>query len=121
MKKFLLILSLFFFLISYLNADYLNTRNRNICIYNLQPFQGSRGICYTNRLDNVNYCRIRTTFDDLIAGYEFVNGGCYLKNDLQITGLTQNQWDYLLAVLANVLGFTMLFLISYLSVLIAKK
>lgn len=112
---------IYFFLTTFSNADYLNINSKNICVYNVQPFQGSAGICYTKRSDGSNVCDVSLVYDDLIDGYEYVNSGCYLTNDLQLTGLTQNQWDYFLAVIAHILGFTFLFLINYIAVLTVKS
>ncbi len=105
------------------SADYLNTKTLNTCIYDVEPYQNNTGLCYTNRSDNTNNCDKKLTYSDLIDGYYYDTdtNNCLLKNDLKTTGLTQNQWDSMLAILAHVLGFTMLFLINFLSVLVARK
>ena len=110
----------FVLVITFSNADYLNTKTTNQCIYNVSPYQNHKGLCYTKRSNNQNFCSTTLSYSKLIDGYEYKNSGCYLKNDLELTGLTQNQWDYLLAVLANIIGFTMFFLINYLAVNVAR-
>lgn len=100
-------------------SDFL-LRSDNHCIYDITPYQDNSGYCYTARSTGVTYCNKSLTYNDFIDGYYVVDGDCVMKNDLLITGLTQNQWNYLLAVLAHVLGFTMLFLINYLSILVSK-
>lgn len=109
----LIVLMVFFFLISFTHADYLNTSTTNQCIYNVQPYQNNKGLCYTKRSNNLNYCSTALRYSKLIDGYVYLNGGCYLKNDLRLTGLTQSEWDYLFSVLAHVLGFTMFFLVNF--------
>lgn len=110
-----------FVTVQFLNADYLHLKD-NHCIADLTPYQNHSGWCWRDISDNnSSYCSRRAKIDDFIDGYFLDSGNCILKNDLRITGLTQNQWDYLLAVLANVMGFTMLFLISFLSILVARK
>ena len=112
-----------FLLFSSVNADYLYTRFANRCVYNLTPYQGHRGWCYIYSDTNESKCNKNSKLSNFIDGYYYDanTDECLMKNDLRITGLTQNQWDYLLAVLAHVLGFTMLFLISFLAILVVRK
>ena len=117
MKYLMLLLSFTFFL----SADYLNTRDSNHCAYDVEPKQDSKGLCYTDRNDGTDECDRRLTYDDLIDGYNLVDGKCVLKNDLKITGLTQYQWNTMMMILSNIVGFTMLFLVSFLATLIARK
>jgi len=105
---------------SFVSADYLNTKTSNQCIYDVTPYQNNTGLCYTKRSNDQNYCNKNLKYKHLINGYEFKNNECLLKNDLKITGLSQNQWDYLLAVLAHVMGLTMLFLTNFLAIRISK-
>ncbi|MDQ7083945.1 MAG: hypothetical protein Q9M36_03010 [Sulfurovum sp.] len=114
-------LSFFLFFSLFLSADYLNTLDRNRCVYNVQPNQNRQGICYTITLNNRDLCDVNLQYSDLIDGYEQVGGGCFLKNDLQLTGFTQIEYSYFLALIAHVLGLTMLILISYLSIQIARS
>ena len=118
MKPILIILAL----ISVTSADYLNTKSNNICVYDVQPYQGHKGWCYTKRSNDNQRCDSRLKMNQLIDGY-YLNddGDCVMKNDLRTTGLTQNEWDYNLSLLAHVMGFTMLFLINFLSVLVVRK
>ena len=118
MKPILIILTL----ISIASADYLNTKTSNQCVYNVRPYQDHTGWCYTKRSNDHDYCNRHLKMKDLIDGY-YLNddGDCVEKNDLRTTGLTQNEWDYNLSLLAHVMGFTMLFLINFLSVLVVRK
>lgn len=111
---------IFFIFVVSANADYINFQN-NHCVVNLTPNQNSTGYCFLDKHDNINYCDTSLNIDSFENGYTFETNTCLKSNDLQVTGLTQNQWDFLLAVLANVVGFTMLFLIGFLSVLISRK
>ncbi len=111
---FLLLLSL------YANADYLYTKT-NKCVYDLAPKQDSKGWCYTKRSNDQRYCNSNAKYSQFMNGYVFQNGECNLKNDLKITGLTQNEWSYIMAILANVLGFIFLFLVGFSSLRISKK
>ncbi len=122
MKIFFIFLIIFFAIFtSDIKADYLNTKTSNQCVYDVTPYQNETGLCYTKRSNDQSYCSTSLRFKHLIDGYELINSDCLLKNDLKITGLTQNQWDYLLAVLAHIMGFTMLFLINFLSTSIARR
>lgn len=114
-----LLISLFLFTFS--NADYLNTVDSNSCVYDLAPNQNSTGWCYIKRSDSLTYCDPTLLLSSLLDGYDYIASNCVLKNDLKITGLTQNQWNYLLALLAHALGFTMFFLINYIAIFIARK
>jgi len=113
---------LFFFLIISLQADYLNTKSNNHCIYNLQPNQNSRGWCYTDRNIDKDKCDRRLKMSDLIDGYYLDdNGNCVLEENLKITGLSANEWRFNMALMGNLVGFTLLFFISLLSIYIARK
>lgn len=116
MKKLLL----FCLLSIFSNADYLLLTN-NHCIYDLSPNQNDTGFCFTDHSDDLGYCSTDLTMNSFIDGYEYIDGICDLKNDLKITGLTQNQWNYQLALAANFIGFAMLFLIGFLSILVSRK
>jgi len=112
-----------FLLFSSANADYLYTKYSNRCVYDLTPYQDNTGWCFIYSDTNNSSCNSRADLDDFIDGYFYKvdTDECLLKNDLKITNLTQNQWDYLLSVLAHVLGFTMLFLINFLAILVVRK
>ena len=110
-------------LVTLANADYLNTKDNNHCAINVQPYQDHTGLCWHDQNTDHDDCNRRVYYKHLIDGYEYNadDDTCLLKNDLKITSLTQEEWDYMLAVLAHVMGFTMLFLVDFLSVLIARK
>ena len=116
----LIYMFVFVLVVTVTNADYLNTKSSNQCVYNVQPYQNEKGLCYTKRSNDQNICSTSLRYKHLINGYEYKNSGCYLKNDLELTGLTQSEWDYLLAVLANIIGFTMFFIINFLAVNVAR-
>ena len=103
------------------NADYLNTRDNNHCIIDLEPKQNSKGWCYHDQNQDRDECDRRLKLDDLINGYIYEDSECHLKKDLKTTGLTQNKWNDAMALLAHALGFTMLFLVNFLSVLVARR
>ena len=117
--KFVLLVFVSFFI---LKADFLALRDRNHCVYNLEPKQNSSGWCYRDRNRDKDRCDRFAKIDDFIAGYYLDdNGNCILKKNLKITGLTQNQWDWNMALLGHFTGFTVLFLISFLSLLMMRK
>ena len=103
-----------------LNADYLHTDN-NHCVINLAPYSDNRGLCWHDQHDNNDYCDTKAKYKDFEDGFSYEDNLCLYRNDLSVTGLTQSEWDYMLAFVANLLGFTMLFMVSFLSVLIARK
>lgn len=104
-------------------ADYLYTKYSNRCVYNLTPKQNDKGWCWIYTDNNNSSCNKNAKRSQFIDGYIYdVNDDtCLMKNDLKISGLSQSEWDYLLAILAHVMGFTMLFLINFLSILIVRK
>jgi len=111
---------IFSFLISsFLFADYLYT-DRNKCVYDLTP-KNNGGWCYTYTQKNKSECNKRAKITQFLDGYNIDSGSCTLKNDLKITGLTQNQWNVSLALLAHFLGFTQLFLTNFLAVLVSRR
>jgi len=118
MKKIFLFMFLVF---SVANADYLNTRDNNHCIIDLEPKQNSKGWCYHDQNQDRDECDRRLKMSDLINGYIYEDDECVLKHDLKVTGLTQKQWNSYMAFLAHALGFTMLFLVDFLAVLVARR
>jgi len=116
--RYLIILFLFTF---FLSADYLNTRDNNHCAYDVEPKQDSKGLCYTDSNDGTDECDRRLTYDDLIDGYNLEDGKCVLKHNLKVTGLSQQNWNLYMVFLANGLGFTMIFLISFIAILTVRK
>jgi len=108
-----------FISINLLNADYLNTKSNNICIYQLEAL--NKGFCYVSRHDNIKYCDKKLTIDELIDGYSYINNQCVINKDLQITGLTENQLNYQFAIMGNLIGFSFLFLILFISSLAVRK
>lgn len=111
---------MFFIYTVFSRADYLNIKTTNQCVYNVTPYQGNKGLCYVRRSDDKSFCNKNLRYSHLIAGYHLVGSDCVLKNDLQLTGLTQEDFDYLMAVLAHIMGFTMLFMMSFISYNVAK-
>ena len=105
----------------FLNADYLNTKTTNQCVYDVKPYQNHKGWCYTKRSNNQSYCSSTLKIKDLIAGYEYKDGDCVLKNDLGLTGLSQEDFDYLMALIAHFLGLTTIFLVNFIAVLTVRR
>lgn len=103
------------------SSDYLHTTEKNICVYDVNPYTGQNGWCYISRNDGLSYCDKLLNYSDLIDGYELVGSNCVMKNDLHLTGLTQNQWNYLLSLLAHFIGFTLLFLTNLTVIYVVKK
>jgi len=112
---FLLVLSVFS------SADYLATKDNNHCVINLTPYQDDSGWCFHDQNTNSDKCKRRRTIEDFVAGYYFDGSDCLLKNDLKVTGLTQNQWSYTMAIIANVIGFVLVFLVGFSAFRVSKK
>jgi len=113
---------IFVLMIVGVHADYLNTKTKNHCVYSLLPNQNNKGWCYTDRNTGEDECDRRLTIDQLIDGYYLDDdGNCVLEENLKITGLTKNQWDWLLALMGQLVGFTVLFLVSFLAILSSRK
>jgi len=118
--KFLL---LSFILAFTLKADYLYI-GTNICVHslNIQDYEGKGIYCYTKSIDSdIKECSVDAKYTDFINGFEYKSDACTMKNDLKITGLTQEQWSFNMALLAHFLGFTQLFLINFLVILVARR
>lgn len=103
-----------------LQADYLYTGN-NHCINNLVPNEDKTGWCWHDIAEAKDYCDKNELIENFYDGYSYVDGQCLYKNDLTLTGLTQNEWNYMIAIMANMIGFTMFFMINFLSIMIARK
>ena len=102
-------------------ADYLNYNN-NHCIYNLTPKQNDTGWCFTDRNTGNDKCNRRLNYNRLLDGYYLDdNGNCVLMPNLLVTGLSASQWRFQLALLGNLVGFTLLFLLLFLVVLSSRK
>jgi len=112
---FLLVLSVFS------NADYLAIRNNNHCVIDLAPNQDDIGWCFHDQSEDSDICESNRTIDDFVAGYYYDGSDCLLKNDLKVTGLTQNQWSYIMAIIANVIGFVFVFLVGFSAFKVSKK
>lgn len=100
-------------------ADYINT-NTNKCVYNLSPNFGGKGWCYTNRENGVDACSIKAEFTDFIDGF-YLDGKCKMYDDLQKTGMSYSQFQFQQALLANLYGFFVFFMIGFLFVLQGRR
>jgi hypothetical protein len=124
MKK-LLFMSIFLFLTfshSAEQADYLNTKT-NKCVYNLTPFHSKpTGWCFTDRSSGSTKCNKNIKYSRFINGFYINDDGlCVMFEDLQKTGMTYNQYQFQQALLANMLGFFLIFLIGFLFVLQGRR
>jgi hypothetical protein len=118
MKNSIILISLF---LTFSQADYLNTKSTNQCIYNVQPYQNNKGLCYTKRSNNQNKCNKNLRYTDLINGYIYINNACVLSQDLESTGLDYNTYKSLQALNASLYGFTLTFLIGFLFILLGRR
>ncbi len=110
-----------FIVLTVSNADYLYVKT-NQCVYNLEPFN-NKGWCYTKRSNDQKQCNKRTKYTDFINGF-FIdedNGKCMMYDDLQKTGMTYNQFQFQEALLANMYGFFIFFLVGFLFVLQGRR
>ncbi len=104
-----------------LTADSLH-KNTLICVHSItiEEYEGKGVYCYT-KSSGGSECDLNATYDSFVTGYTYTDGKCTIKNDLKITGLTQEQWSFSMALLAHFLGFTQLFLINFLVILVARR
>jgi len=119
MKR-LLFTSIFLF-ITISHADYLNTKT-NKCVYNLIPYHSkNKGWCYTKRSDDSVHCNKTLKYTDFINGFYIDNGNCIMFEDLQKTGMSFIQFQFQQALLANMYGFFIFFLVGFLFVLQGRR
>ena len=116
------ILFISIFLFSVTQADYLNTKT-NKCVYELIPYHSQvKGWCYTKRSDDSVHCSKTLKYTHFINGfYNDSNGNCIMFEDLQKTGMTFNQFQFQQALLANMYGFFIFFLVGFLFVLQGRR
>ncbi len=120
MKK-LLFTSIFLFsMISH--ADYLNTKTNN-CVKDLVPYHAqNKGWCHTNSANGNHFCKKTQKYTDYLNGfYNDKNGDCIMFEDLQKTGMTFSQFQFQQALLANMYGFFIFFLVGFLFVLQGRR
>ena len=118
MKKTIILISLF---LTLSQADYLNTKTSNQCVYNVQPYQNHTGLCYTKRSNDQNYCSTSLRYKHLINGYIYTDGSCVLSDDLEHTGLDYTTYMNLQALNGTLYGFTLVFFLSFLFVLLGRR
>ncbi len=120
MKK-ILFASIFLFSIT-IQADYLNTKT-NKCVYDLIPYHSqNKGWCYTKRSDDSAHCSKTLKYTHFINGFYIDNNGnCIMFEDLQKTGMTYSQFQFQEALLANMFGFFIFFLVGFLFVLQGRR
>jgi len=109
-----------FVITTFLNADYLYTKT-NQCVYNIEPFK-KKGWCYIKRSNDQKICNKRAKYTYFINGFHFNdNNKCKMYDDLQKTGMTYNQFQFQEALLANMYGFFIFFLVGFLFVLQGRR
>jgi len=126
MKKILL----FSFLISFLKADYL---------YEYNDFETGQtvNICIASYVDSNSYCLLTHSNNSQSYAYSpcasinFEGGYTYdslttsctksLVSDASALGLTEEHYNLLMALTANGLGFTMVFLVGFLFTLQGRR
>ena len=117
------LVSFLIFFSIFCNADYLNNNSDstafNQCVKNLKVV--NNGKIRFKLSSNNSVIREVSTLDMYIDGYVYKNNQCTIQADYLKLGLTENQWNNQLATLANNLGFTLLFLICFLAVLVMRK
>lgn len=110
----------FVFILTLSNADYLNTRY-NVCIYDVTLNYGKKGLCYTYRQSGNRYCYVKQTWKNTIPGYVYKDDKCQLYDELQKTGLSYSDFQFQQALLANLYGFFIFFLVGFLFVLQGRR
>ncbi len=96
----------------FLNADYLYHDN---CVYDISDN------CYTYSSDNSRICDQDIIIEDFIGGYKYADGNCTKDEIFNQIGLTQHEWNFQMALMGNLIGFTTLFLTLFLTVLWGRK
>ena len=107
-----------FFITIYSNADYLYTKS-NQCVYNIEPFN-NKGWCYTKRSNGQINCNKNAKYTNFINGF-YLDDTCKMYDDLQKTGMTYNQFQFNQALLANMYGFFIFFLVGFLFILQGRR
>jgi len=103
-----------------LSADYfLNVGNSTYqCI---TEYYYDRPDMYYYRSDSPNTLRQTGNKVTIEGGYYFENGECRKKIHLEETGLTEEDFSYLMALLGVLTAFTFLFFGSYIATEVAKN
>jgi len=95
---------IFIIVVSFINADYLYD---NKCVNSLVI--DIKDYCYTYTADNIRECtkdnKLKTSFE---SGYSYIDGSCVVSNYKNL-GITETQYSFNMALMGNLLGFTMLF------------
>lgn len=119
------ILLLFIFFTYFLNADYLY--NNNTCVSSFKSINKNR--------PNRKQCRIfysaggRVNLRPQCLDLNLINGytydanlaTCSLDNDWSKVGLSEEDWNFQIAIVANLTGFTIYFLVNFLSILVMRR
>lgn len=109
-----------FIIVTFSNADYLYTET-NQCVYDIEPFDSS-GWCYTKRINDQKYCNKSINYTNFINGFYLDdNDKCKMYDDLQKTGMTFIQFQFNQALLANLYGFFIFFLVGFLFILQGRR
>ena len=109
-----------FIAITFSNADYLYVKT-NQCVYDIEPFN-NKGWCYIKRTNDQKKCNKNAKYSHFINGfYVDDNNKCKMYDDLQKTGMTFNQFQFNQALLANMYGFFIFFLVGFLFVLQGRR
>ncbi len=120
MKKLLF----FIFLLNTLYADYLYTPD-NYCALSWSDARGN--LCEIDKSNgDTVYVSGACDDNDFVDGYTYDadNDDCYIASsddDAETLGLTKNEYNFLMGLTANFLGFTMIFLVGFLFVLQGRR
>lgn len=60
-----------------------------------------------NNFNSVNLAKNYKSYS-ILDGFEYKNGICQLKNDLKISGLTSDQYNFMMIMLANFCGLSII-------------
>jgi len=96
-------------------ADSLLTYNKSNDTYSYcvkDYYLNSHNILYfkksqNNTFSNINLGRNYKSYS-IVDGFEYKNGTCQLKNDLKISGLTSDQYNFMMILLANFCGLSII-------------
>lgn len=105
-----IIFTFVFTLVTFINADYLYTKT-NQCVHNIKPFN-HKGWCYTKRSNSQVKCNKSAKYSNFINGF-YLDETCKMYDELQETGMTYSQLQFQEALLANLYGFFISFLIGF--------
>ena len=114
MKKLLFILFIFTQVSFSKVGTFLYTKNTR-CVENVIPNPNDKGFCYEYSSNlGTQYCTKKAKLSHFIRGYIFESNTCRIEDDLKLTGMTKDEYNYIIIFIAIsfvLVFFTILFML----------